>query len=64
MSLIGNLGPDSIIDVLEAAPDLGDAQPHYFSFGGVIDTAHYAQAKSEEAASVATPRPPDQSEKT
>jgi adenylyltransferase/sulfurtransferase len=51
--LLGNVGPDTIIDAL-AAEDVGDAQPHYFSFGGVIDTAHYAVAKSKEAAAFAT----------
>ena len=50
MGLIGNLGPDKIIDAIDAA-DLGDAQAHYFSFGGVADTARYAGAKSKEAAS-------------
>jgi methylenetetrahydrofolate reductase (NADPH) len=51
--LLGNVGPDTIIDAL-AAEDVGDAQPHYFSFGGVIDTARYAVAKSKEAAAFAT----------
>ena len=54
LSLLGNLGPDKIIDALDAAEGLGDIQAHYFSFGGVVDTARYAQAKSKEAASVAT----------
>lgn len=45
LSLLGNLGPDKIIDALDAV-ELGDVQAHYFSFGGVIDTARYAQAKS------------------
>jgi methylenetetrahydrofolate reductase (NADPH) len=54
LSLIGNLGPDKIIDALDAADNLGDIQAHYFSFGGVIDTARYAQAKSKEAAPVET----------
>jgi methylenetetrahydrofolate reductase (NADPH) len=54
LSLIGNLGPDKIIDALDAAEGLGDIQAHYFSFGGVIDTARYAQAKSKEAATVET----------
>jgi methylenetetrahydrofolate reductase (NADPH) len=53
--LLGNVGPDKIVDALEAAGgEIGDAQPHYFSFGGVIDTARYAQAKSKEAANVET----------
>ncbi len=41
-SLIGHVGPDRIIDVLAAAHDLGDIAPHYFSFGGPIETARYA----------------------
>jgi methylenetetrahydrofolate reductase (NADPH) len=47
LSLLGNVGPDKIIDALDAAGDLGDAQAHYFSFGGVVDTARYAQEKSK-----------------
>jgi methylenetetrahydrofolate reductase (NADPH) len=54
ISLIGNLGPDRIVEALAAAGDLGDVQPHYFSFGGVVDTARYAAAKSKEAAPVET----------
>jgi methylenetetrahydrofolate reductase (NADPH) len=41
-SLIGNVGPDRIIETLTAADDLGDAAPHYFSFGGAVATARYA----------------------
>ncbi|MCK9907621.1 methylenetetrahydrofolate reductase [Microbacteriaceae bacterium K1510] len=40
--LIGNVGPDRIIDTLAAASGLGDIAPHYFSFGGVVETARYA----------------------
>ena len=40
--LIGNVGPDSIIETLSAAGDLGEVAPHYFSFGGVLETARYA----------------------
>ncbi len=40
--LIGNVGPDRILAALEAAPSIGDAAPHYFSFGGVLQTARYA----------------------
>ena len=40
--LIGNVGPDRIIEALNLASDLGDAAPHYFSFGGAVDTARYA----------------------
>jgi methylenetetrahydrofolate reductase (NADPH) len=41
-SLIGHVGPDRIIDALAAATDLGDIAPHYFSFGGAVETARYA----------------------
>ena len=40
-SLIGHAGPDLIIEALAAAGDL-NAAPHYFSFGGTVETAHYA----------------------
>jgi len=49
--LTGSVGPGRIIDALAAARDeIGDVTPHYFSFGGVIETARYARAQSEEAA--------------
>jgi len=42
--LVGNLGPDRIIDLLASSPrELGDTHLHYFSFGGVIQTARYAR---------------------
>ena len=37
----GFAGPDGIIAALEAAADL-NASPHYFSFGGAVETARYA----------------------
>lgn len=40
--LIGNVGPDRIIDELSKAADLGDIALHYFSFGGIAETARYA----------------------
>ena len=40
--LIGHVGPARMIDVLAGADDLGDIAPHYFSFGGVVETACYA----------------------
>ena len=40
--LIGHVGPDRIIETLSAAGDLGDIAPHYFSFGGTLETARYA----------------------
>ena len=42
-ALIGNVGPDRIVETLSAAGrDIGDAHPHYFAFGGLADTARYA----------------------
>jgi methylenetetrahydrofolate reductase (NADPH) len=41
-SLVGHVGPDRIIQTLSAAADLGDVAPHYFSFGGALETARYA----------------------
>ena len=41
--LIGNVGPDHIIDVLsEAQDEIGEVHAHYFSFGRVVETARYA----------------------
>lgn len=40
--LIGHVGPDRILDALAGAPGLGDIAPHYFSFGGSVETARYA----------------------
>jgi len=48
--LIGNVGPDRIIETLAAAGDLGDAAPHYFSFGGAVETARYACSTSRRLA--------------
>ena len=58
-ALIGNVGPDRIIEVLSAAQgELGDVHPHYFSFGGLVATACYAQEKAgaETAPAVASSR--------
>ena len=41
-SLFAHVGPDRIIETLAAAEGLGDAMPHYFSFGGAVETARYA----------------------
>jgi methylenetetrahydrofolate reductase (NADPH) len=54
LGLIGNLGPDKIIDALAAASDLGDIRAHYFSFGGVSDTGRYACVKARETIPVET----------
>jgi methylenetetrahydrofolate reductase (NADPH) len=40
--LVGHVGPDRIIRTLSAAGDLGEVAPHYFSFGGTLETARYA----------------------
>jgi methylenetetrahydrofolate reductase (NADH) len=43
-SLVGNVGPDRIIDILDAARrELGEMHLHYFSFGGAVQTARYAR---------------------
>jgi len=47
--LIGHVGPDRIIETLSQATDLGDAAPHYFSFGGAVETARYACTTSRHA---------------
>ena len=41
-SLIGHVGPDRILEALSTAEGLGDIAPHYFSFGGTVETARYA----------------------
>ena len=40
--LVGNVGPDRIIETLSAASNVGDIALHYFSFGGTLETARYA----------------------
>ncbi len=40
--VVGNVGPDRIIAAFGAAGGLGDIAPHYFSFGGALETARYA----------------------
>jgi methylenetetrahydrofolate reductase (NADPH) len=52
-SLIGNVGPDRILDELSTAnSQLGDIHPHYYSFGGIVATARYAAEKAEAGAAV------------
>jgi methylenetetrahydrofolate reductase (NADPH) len=58
--LIGNVGPDRIVEKLALASDLGDAAPHYFSFGGAVETARYACSTSRRLAAghaMAQPNP-------
>ena len=40
--LVGQVGPDRIVETLSAVTNLGDIAPHYFSFGGTLESAHYA----------------------
>jgi len=40
--LVGHVGPDRIIEALSVAGNLGDVAPHYFPFGGTLETARYA----------------------
>lgn len=41
-ALLGNVGPDRIIEALNAAQGaIGDVQPHYFTFGNLVATAEY-----------------------
>jgi len=40
--LVGHVGPDRILESLSAAGNLGDVAPHYFTFGGTLETARYA----------------------
>jgi methylenetetrahydrofolate reductase (NADH) len=49
-ALIGNVGPDRIVEALSVASgEIGDAHPHYFSFGGLVDTARYGSAMARAA---------------
>jgi methylenetetrahydrofolate reductase (NADPH) len=41
-SLLGHVGPERILETLSSAEGLGDAAPHYFAFGGSVETARYA----------------------
>jgi len=40
--LVGHVGPDRIIEALSVAGGLDEVAPHYFSFGGTLETARYA----------------------
>ena len=49
-ALIGNVGPDRIIDALDAAQGaIGDVHPHYFTFGNLVATAEYGTTMSRKA---------------
>src|SRR5215475_9095506 len=46
--LVGNVGPDRIIGLLSASHhELGNTHLHYFSFGGVVQTARYARDRDQ-----------------
>lgn len=48
-ALVGNVGPDRLIEALAAAQDkIGDAHPHYFTFGNLLDTARYARGMAQK----------------
>jgi methylenetetrahydrofolate reductase (NADPH) len=48
-ALIGNVGPDRIIEALDSAQGpIGDANPHYFTFGNLVATAEYASAMAKK----------------
>jgi len=51
-SLIGNIGPDRLVEALDAAQAaaIGDVHPHYFTFGNLAATAEYASAMANKAA--------------
>ncbi|MFN3656147.1 MAG: methylenetetrahydrofolate reductase [Pseudolabrys sp.] len=52
-ALIGNVGPDRIIEALDAAQGaIGDVQPHYFTFGNLVATAEYASEMARKDAAV------------
>jgi methylenetetrahydrofolate reductase (NADPH) len=40
--VVGKVGPERIVAALAETEGLGDIAPHYFSFGGAIETARYA----------------------
>jgi methylenetetrahydrofolate reductase (NADPH) len=49
--LVGNVGPDRIIAMLSASQrELGETHLHYFSFGGVVQTARYARDTAQAGA--------------
>lgn len=55
----GTVGPGRLIEALAQADNLGDIAPHYFSFGGVVETACYAcdAARGTQQSSRAMARP-------
>ena len=57
--VVGNVGPGRILETLAVTDGLGDIAPHYFSFGGAIETARYAceAAHGVHAAGHAMPQP-------
>lgn len=53
-ALLGNVGPDRIVEALDAAQGaIGDVQPHYFTFGNLVATAEYGTAMAGKSMVVA-----------
>jgi methylenetetrahydrofolate reductase (NADPH) len=59
VGLVGHVGPGRMIEALTATDGLGEIAPHYFSFGGVVETAYYAcdAARGTQQSSRAMARP-------
>lgn len=60
LALAGRVGPDAILDALRRTPGLGAIAPHYFSFGGLIETARYASVVAPIAPGRAITQPDQQ----
>src|SRR5262249_7000991 len=55
--LVANVGPDRIINMLNASRrELGETHLHYFSFGGVVQTARYANDTAQGRGALLTER--------
>jgi methylenetetrahydrofolate reductase (NADPH) len=52
-ALIGHVNPDRIVEALSAAEGIGNVAPHYFSFGGTIETARYGCAAAQRTGQLA-----------
>jgi methylenetetrahydrofolate reductase (NADPH) len=52
-ALIGHVNPDRIVEALSAAEGIGYVAPHYFSFGGTIETARYGCAAAQRTGQLA-----------
>ena len=52
-ALIGHVNPDRIIEALSAVEGIGKVAPHYFAFGGTLETARYACAAAQRTGQAA-----------